>query len=83
MRLTKEHLEALATDKGGYTKATLTALNVKWDGVHHSGLKGWRKALLNASVTDEQYRAALEGRTVYSNQNAYASNYNAHGDKLP
>jgi hypothetical protein len=66
LRLTKEIIDALATERGGYTKATLTALDVKWDSVHHSGFKGWKRQLIGKAVTDEQYEQAVQGKTTYS-----------------
>lgn len=44
--LTASMLDAMSTERGGYTKVTLLALGVEWDDVHHSGLKGWKRALV-------------------------------------
>ncbi len=41
MRITEGQLEALKSNKGGFTKATLVSLGVKWP-----PKKGWKKRLL-------------------------------------
>lgn len=67
MILTEEIIFALASDRGGYTRATLVALNVPIN-ADGSGVKGWRRDLIGTQVTDEQYQRAVEGRSIYVNR---------------
>ena len=60
--ITEEHLEELRTPRGGYTCATLKAL-----GVSIKNNKGWRRKLIGKMFTDEQYKEALEGRSIKAN----------------
>jgi hypothetical protein len=68
MKLTETNIRRLETEKGGYTKATLIALGVQWDDIHHSGTKGWRRKLIDSEISDDQYRKAWEGRETYSGE---------------
>lgn len=70
--LTYDLIASLATERGGYTKATLAALSVPWDSTHHSGYKGWRRSLEGKKVTQYQFEKAQAGRTIYGNQQAKA-----------
>lgn len=45
MKITKEYLESLKTEKGGYTKETLAKLGVSWPPP-----KGWKKKLLEKNA---------------------------------
>jgi hypothetical protein len=62
MILTKEVIKSLRTEKGGFTKATLTALGADWNDAKGGPVKGWYESILGKIVTDEQYRAAVAGR---------------------
>jgi len=62
--LTSELLSTLATVNGGYTKATLLTLGVEWDNVHHTGVRGWKRALLNTQVSEEVFQKAFAGKTM-------------------
>lgn len=64
MILTNELISALATDRGGFTKATLLALGVFWDSIHHTGKQGWKRGLIGKEITPEDYEKALKGRTI-------------------
>lgn len=59
--LTREHIEALRTDRGGFTNATMKAL-----GLDVSKLKGgWPKAMEGTKISVEAYEAAKAGCTVF------------------
>lgn len=58
--LTKATLDALMTEDGGYTRATIEALGVDWP------LEpGWKSLVFGWSVPSEVYEKALEGKTVF------------------
>lgn len=59
IRLTRELIERLKTERGGFTGATLRAI-----GLRPYPPKGWTYRLQGTEITTEQYQKALEGRLI-------------------
>lgn len=57
---TRELVNRLKTKRGGFTNATLRAINIKKPLV-----SGWPRLLVGKSISREGYRSALEGREVF------------------
>jgi len=55
--LKRSHVNQLRTDRGGFTRASVEALGIKWP-----AKKGWRRRLIGVVVTPEQWEKALAGR---------------------
>ena len=54
MTLTKEKLEFLQTQKGGYTRNTLECIGIQWPPI-----SGWRKRLYGTTIKDDAYIKAV------------------------
>jgi hypothetical protein len=57
--LTEELIEALKSERGGFTGETLNALGLK-----AYPPKGWTFRLRGQQLTEEQYKKALDGRCI-------------------
>lgn len=60
--LDREMVEALRTDRGGFTKATVTALGLHWKAL----TKGWPAALVGTQIALDDYELAVAGRNELS-----------------
>jgi len=59
--LTKKMVDGMRTDGGSYTTATIKALGFEW-----KDLKGgWPSKIVGMRFTEEQYAAAVAGRSVF------------------
>lgn len=63
MKLTKESIEFLRTDRGGFTKATLNAL-----GLSFKTPTGWIERLIGKEVSEKQYKRACLGKTILTKE---------------
>lgn len=61
VKITKHSVDALRTDSGGFTEATVTALGLKWKELR----KGWTYLLIGREISEAQYAKALDGRTRF------------------
>lgn len=59
--LTRHHVQAMMTKRGGFTRKTIEALGIDF----RNPPKGWAKALIGKTVPLEVYTAAVEGAGIF------------------
>jgi hypothetical protein len=62
LTLDREMIDALRGERGAFTKATVTALGLRWRELQ----KGWVDRLVGTQMTIEDYERALAGRLQLS-----------------